>query len=264
MGANMKRTTITICALALLGIACYAWARSTVVSVVQGAAAAAGTTYLSQTFEGWSDLTGFSASDQSPANQILFDTTSKVSGANSIRHDAQDGGGGTSGSLAFAYTEFYASVEVYISSAGSAPTNSDVIFIWGVGPSGGSSQGVQICLAYDTDHFEYNAFIRDDAGTANWLIGSSGITGSIITADTKHTIYLYYKGGTNGSNNGEVWIALDSGAWATKTGLEQDAKAAAFAVMWVGMVDSSGSHAAGEWDYYTDNLFGGDYDPLGR
>jgi hypothetical protein len=41
MGANMKRTTIILCALALLGIACYAWARSTVVAVVQGAAAAA-------------------------------------------------------------------------------------------------------------------------------------------------------------------------------------------------------------------------------
>jgi hypothetical protein len=39
MGANMKRTTVILCALALLGIACYAWARSTVVSVVQGAAA---------------------------------------------------------------------------------------------------------------------------------------------------------------------------------------------------------------------------------
>jgi hypothetical protein len=36
----MKRATVILCALALLGIACYAWARSTVVSVVQGAAAA--------------------------------------------------------------------------------------------------------------------------------------------------------------------------------------------------------------------------------
>jgi hypothetical protein len=36
----MKRMTVILCVLALLWIACYAWARSTVVSVVQGAAAA--------------------------------------------------------------------------------------------------------------------------------------------------------------------------------------------------------------------------------
>jgi hypothetical protein len=40
MGANMKRTTIILCVLALLGVACYAWARTMVVGVVQGAAAA--------------------------------------------------------------------------------------------------------------------------------------------------------------------------------------------------------------------------------
>jgi hypothetical protein len=45
----MKRTTIILCVLALLGIACYAWARSTVVSVVQGAAAPAGCAYPSVT-----------------------------------------------------------------------------------------------------------------------------------------------------------------------------------------------------------------------
>jgi hypothetical protein len=40
MGANMKRTTIILCSLALLGIACYAWAKTVNVVVVQGAAAA--------------------------------------------------------------------------------------------------------------------------------------------------------------------------------------------------------------------------------
>jgi hypothetical protein len=53
----MKRLTVILCVLSLLGIACYAWARSTVVSVVQGAAAV-GVTYSDIVF--W---LGFEAND---------------------------------------------------------------------------------------------------------------------------------------------------------------------------------------------------------
>ena len=152
------------------------------------------------------------------------------------------------------------SIDIYIDSS-STPTDGDGVIIGGVGPAN-LTQGVVFLLYYDADHWEYNVGYRDDAAAFQYVIGASGLEGGTISADTSHTLHMYWKTGTGA--NGEVWVALDGGAWATNTGLDINTIGAAFAYICEFLGQASGTIAAGEWDIWTDDLWAGNYDPEGR
>ena len=217
--------------------------------------AGGGTTYLSKTFEGWSDLTGFDSTDQDPANQMLLDTNSICTGINSILQSSQ-AVGGTEGSFNFAQTDFYASMQIYISSS-SAPENADGIYVGGAWDESVNNMFLWF-LYYQTDHYEVSFRYRNDAATLVYFHGNVNL-GNTITADALHTLYIRIIGG--GAGTGEVWFAVDAGAWEKATGLTIATKASNITKFSTAQMGFYGTKDAGDWVYYTDNLWAGDYDP---